>query len=160
MVTGKTVVILGGGLAGLAAAIPLIEEGFQVTVVERKPFLGGRASSYPIPSDRGQPPRGSEKTTSFANAPLAPHLPTLSAQQPPPHPTAREFIDNCQHVLLRCCTNLLDFYRRLGVEQSITFYDRYCFLDERGQLATLSSSPLPAPLHLLPSFLRFGPLAW
>ncbi len=23
-------------------------------------------------------------------------------------------IDNCQHVLLRCCNNLQDFYRRLG----------------------------------------------
>ena len=26
-----------------------------------------------------------------------------------------EVIDNCQHVLLRCCVNLLDFYNRLGV---------------------------------------------
>ena len=26
-------------------------------------------------------------------------------------------IDNCQHILLRCCNNLIDFYRRLGVDQ-------------------------------------------
>ena len=30
---------------------------------------------------------------------------------------AGELLDNCQHVLLGCCTNLLDFYRRLGVSE-------------------------------------------
>src|ERR1039458_3989383 len=30
---------------------------------------------------------------------------------------ASVLIDNCQHVLLRCCVNLLDFYARLGVRQ-------------------------------------------
>ena len=38
--------------------------------------------------------------------------------------------------------------------------DRDGILDERGRLATLSSSRLPAPLHVFPSFLRFGPLGW
>ena len=28
-----------------------------------------------------------------------------------------ETIDNCQHILLRCCVNLLDFYTRLGVRE-------------------------------------------
>ena len=32
---------------------------------------------------------------------------------------AAETIDNCQHVLLRCCVNLLDFYERLGVRDRI-----------------------------------------
>ena len=30
-------------------------------------------------------------------------------------PQTGEELDNCQHVLLGCCTNLIDFYRRLGV---------------------------------------------
>ena len=47
----KKVIILGGGLAGLAAAIILVEREFHVTIIERKPFLGGRASSFPIISD-------------------------------------------------------------------------------------------------------------
>ena len=34
--------MLGGGLAGLSAARSLIEMGFDVTLVEKRPFLGGR----------------------------------------------------------------------------------------------------------------------
>src|SRR5215467_3817177 len=44
-----TVAIAGGGLAGLAAACALSEAGFQVTVYEKRPFLGGRASPYEHP---------------------------------------------------------------------------------------------------------------
>lgn len=40
------VVVLGGGLAGLSAARSLIEMGFHVTLVEKRPFLGGRAFSF------------------------------------------------------------------------------------------------------------------
>jgi zeta-carotene desaturase len=71
-----------------------------------------------------------------------------------------EFVDNCQHVLLKCCTNLIDFYRRLGVQDGIAFHDRFVFLDTHGRLATLQGSPLTAPLHLLPAFSRFAPLTW
>src|SRR5215468_8244047 len=44
-----TVAIAGGGLAGLAAACALADAGFRVTVYEKRPFLGGRASSYEHP---------------------------------------------------------------------------------------------------------------
>jgi len=72
----KTVAVIGGGLAGLAASCALCNAGYAVTLYERRPYLGGRASSYE-------------------------------------HPGTGEVVDNCQHVLLGCCTNLLDFYRRL-----------------------------------------------
>jgi squalene-associated FAD-dependent desaturase len=39
-------VIVGGGLAGLAAAVALAERGVPVTVLESRPRLGGRASSF------------------------------------------------------------------------------------------------------------------
>ena len=42
----KKVVVLGGGLAGLSAALRLTEHDFDVTLVERRPFLGGRAFSF------------------------------------------------------------------------------------------------------------------
>src|SRR5277367_6620104 len=42
----KRVLILGGGLAGLAAAAALAPHGFQVTLVESRGRLGGRASSF------------------------------------------------------------------------------------------------------------------
>ena len=77
-----TVAVAGGGLAGLAAACALSDAGFRVTLFEKRPFLGGRASSYE-------------------------------------HPGTGEVVDNCQHVLLRCCVNLLNFYQRLGVRERI-----------------------------------------
>ena len=45
----KTVAILGGGVAGSSAAHELAERGFTVHVYERKPVLGGKASSIPVP---------------------------------------------------------------------------------------------------------------
>src|SRR4051794_3474501 len=44
---GKRVAVLGGGMAGLAAAHELIERGFKVDVYERK-ALGGKARSIPV----------------------------------------------------------------------------------------------------------------
>jgi squalene-associated FAD-dependent desaturase len=117
----KTVRIIGGGLAGLAAAVKLAEAGFQVTVHERRPVLGGRASSSP--TGEGE-----------------------------------EAVDNCQHVLMRCCTALWDFYGRIGVQDKIHFSGRLLFRDTTGATSVLSAVPLPAPLHLAPAFARFGAL--
>ena len=41
-----SVAIAGGGLAGLSAACDLVDAGFRVTLLEKRPFLGGRAYSY------------------------------------------------------------------------------------------------------------------
>lgn len=123
----KRVVVIGAGLAGLATSIVLAEHGFPVTLLERRPFLGGRATSYPVPQQVEAP---------------------------------EEYVDNCQHVLMRCCTNLIDFYRRLGVLDAIRFDDRFAFLDEHGRLSVLRGSILPAPFHFLPSFLFFRLLSW
>jgi squalene-associated FAD-dependent desaturase len=111
------VAVVGGGLAGLAAGCALSGVGFQVTLFERRPFLGGRASSYQ-------------------------------------HPGTGEVVDNCQHVLLGCCTNLIEFYRRIGVTDKIRWYDRLTFLEPGGRASTIGASALPAPLHTAPSFLR------
>ena len=55
----KKVVIVGGGLAGISAAKLLIEQGYTVSLVEKRPFLGGRAYSFSTPEldtdvDNGQ----------------------------------------------------------------------------------------------------------
>lgn len=113
-----TVAVVGGGLSGLAAACALASSGFGVTLFERKPYLGGRASSYE-------------------------------------HPGTGEVVDNCQHVLLGCCTNLLDFYHRLDVEDDIRWYERLTFIEPGGRSGTLAPSVLPAPLHSSLAFLRF-----
>jgi squalene-associated FAD-dependent desaturase len=43
------VVIIGGGLAGLAAASSLVDKGLRITLLESRPRLGGRASSFVDP---------------------------------------------------------------------------------------------------------------
>jgi zeta-carotene desaturase len=65
-----------------------------------------------------------------------------------------ETIDNCQHVLLRCCVNLLDLYRRLGVEDKIRFYREFFFIEPGGRTSVLKRGRLPAPAHFLGSFLN------
>src|SRR3954454_18010836 len=46
--SGPRVAVLGGGVAGLSAALELAERDFRVTVYERK-ALGGKARSIPVP---------------------------------------------------------------------------------------------------------------
>ena len=104
-------------MAGLAAGCALAEAGFRVSLFERRPYLGGRASSYQ-------------------------------------HPGTGEIVDNCQHVLLGCCTNLLDFYRRAGVEDKIRWYEKLTFLEPGGRASVIAPSALPAPLHTALAFLR------
>src|SRR5579863_2529666 len=65
-----------------------------------------------------------------------------------------EMIDNCQHVLLRCCVNLLDLYRRLGVESKIRFHREFHFIEPGGRTSVLKRGMLPAPAHFLGSFLK------
>ncbi|MDE3108646.1 MAG: hydroxysqualene dehydroxylase HpnE [Acidobacteriota bacterium] len=116
----QSVLVIGGGLAGLSSAVALADAGFHVRLFEKRPHLGGRATSYTLPD-------GSE-------------------------------VDNCQHVTLGCCTNLADFYRRAGANAKVRFYDRLYFADRAGKRSTIEASALPSPLHMAPSFLRFGAL--
>jgi squalene-associated FAD-dependent desaturase len=67
-----------------------------------------------------------------------------------------ETIDNCQHVLLRCCVNLMDFYQRLGVENDIAFHREIFFIEPGGRMSTLRAGLLPAPNHFAESFLRLS----
>src|SRR3954466_16313588 len=113
-----TVAVAGGGLAGLAAACALSHAGFRVTVFEKRPFLGGRASSYE-------------------------------------HPGTGEVVDNCQHVLFRVCTNLVEFYERIGMAGQIRWRQRMTFIEPGGRTSTMKSSFRPAPMHTAPSFLAF-----
>jgi zeta-carotene desaturase len=116
------VTVIGGGLAGLSSAVALADAGLRVRLFEKRPHLGGRATSYFLPD-------GSE-------------------------------IDNCQHVTLGCCTNLADFYRRVGAEDKIRFYERMSFVDKGGHRFAIGPTLLPPPFHMALSFLRFAALGW
>ncbi len=113
--------MLGGGLAGIAAAMRLVDAGVPVTLVETRKRLGGRATSFVDPA-------------------------------------TGEVLDNCQHVLMRCCTNLLDLYERLGVADCIDWCRRLYFIDPAGRVDVLERGGLPAPLHLLRRILNFASL--
>ncbi|HMG85882.1 MAG TPA: hydroxysqualene dehydroxylase HpnE [Terracidiphilus sp.] len=114
--TLRTVSVIGGGVAGMSAACALAEAGYRVQLVERRGYLGGRASSYL-------------------------------------HSGVNEVIDNCQHVLFGCCTNLIGFYRRIGVEKKIHWTREMTMIEPGGWRSKLGPSSLPAPLHGLPKLL-------
>ena len=114
-------VVIGGGLAGLSAACALVDQGVQVTLLEKRPFLGGRAYSF-TDTETGQE------------------------------------VDNGQHVYLGCCTAYTGFLQQLGVFERTTLQRRLRIpvVDRKGKVGLFSAAPfLPAPLHLLPSFLTF-----
>ena len=69
-----------------------------------------------------------------------------------------EHVDNCQHVTLGCCTNLEDFYRRIGSAGKIKFFDRLLFQDPQGRTGEMQAGMLPAPFHMTGSFAGFAPL--
>lgn len=69
-----------------------------------------------------------------------------------------EHVDNCQHVTLGCCTNLEDFYRRVGSADKIKFFDRLFFLDPQGRRGEIQAGVFPAPFHMTGSFAAFAPL--
>lgn len=54
----RRVTVVGGGLAGVAAAVVLAERGVKVTLHEAEPTLGGRLSSWP---DRLSPHAGGDE---------------------------------------------------------------------------------------------------
>ena len=48
LTTSKKVAVVGGGLAGVSAAIYLAERNFDVTIFEKDSFLGGKVGSWPV----------------------------------------------------------------------------------------------------------------
>ncbi len=118
--------VIGGGLAGLSAACAMVDQGVSVTLLEKRPFLGGRAFSF-TDAETGQE------------------------------------VDNGQHVYLGCCNAYTGFLQQLGVlDQTMLQQNlRIPVVDSAGKVGMFSAAPfLPAPLHLLPSFISFPHLGF
>lgn len=123
----SSAIVVGAGIAGMAAAVRLAEAGVRVTVLETRKKLGGRA-------------------TSFADV------------------RSGETLDNCQHVVLGCCTNYLDLLERLGTRGEIRWDRAQHWAEADGdgaRISTVEPGALPAPLHfsgsmLKAKFLTFG----
>jgi squalene-associated FAD-dependent desaturase len=112
----RTVAIVGGGVAGIAAAVAAVDAGWRVELVETRIKLGGRATSF-------------DDVRSGVE------------------------LDNCQHVVMGCCTNMLELYDRLGVLDEVEWHETLWFARGGGAFDRLAIAPvLPAPLHYSPSF--------
>jgi len=113
-----SVAIVGGGLAGLSAAVALCTTGCRLRLFESRRRLGGRATSFR-------------------------------------EPISGELVDLCQHVSMRCCTNLADLARRTGIAGAFQSTDVLHFIGPDGRQSDLQGSRwLPAPLHLGPALRR------
>lgn len=119
----RRVAIVGGGLAGLAAAVDLKDRGWNVEVFERSRLLGGRATSFEIDGHE---------------------------------------VDNGQHVFLACCTEFIDFVERIGMVNRLHLQDRFdvVALSKSGVRSRLRAASLPAPFHLVASFMRYRHMKW
>lgn len=116
----RTVAIVGGGVAGIAAAVRAADAGWRPVLIETRTRLGGRAMSF-------------DDVRSGVE------------------------LDNCQHVVMGCCTNILELYDRLGVLGELDWHETLWFARGNGASDRLSIAPLlPAPLHYAPSFARMG----
>lgn len=70
-------------------------------------------------------------------------------------PKTKNWVDNCQHVGLGCCTELIEFVNRLGSPDAFRRIPELRFLSPDGRVGFIRSSKfLPPPLHLAPSFLK------
>ena len=116
--TRLRVVVVGGGLAGIAAALECADRGADVTLLEARPGLGGA-------------------TFSIRRHGL--------------------WLDNGQHVFLRCCTAYRALLARLGVEADVVLQERLSIPilhPDRGR-SRLRRNRLPAPLHLAGAIGRY-----
>jgi squalene-associated FAD-dependent desaturase len=116
------VVVVGGGLAGITAALDCADSGAAVTLLEVRPRLGGAAYSF-------------ERDGLW--------------------------LDNGQHVFLRCCVAYRALLDRLGTTAQTVLQDRLAIpvLAPGRPAAWLRRAGLPAPLHLAGSLLRYRHLS-
>jgi squalene-associated FAD-dependent desaturase len=110
--------VVGGGLAGIAAALELADGGAEVTLLEARPRLGG--ATFSVERDG-------------------------------------LWLDNGQHVFLRCFTEYLRLLQRLGVADQVVLQDRLDIpvLSPDGRSTHLRRSGLPAPFHLGGAIARY-----
>lgn len=120
--TGPRIAVVGGGLAGITAALACADTGAAVTLYESRRQLGGA---------------------------------TFSIRH------GDYWLDNGQHIALRCCTAYRSLLTQLGVADRLTVQPRLDVpvLAPGGRRAVLARYALPAPLQLGPSLLRYGHLS-
>ncbi|MBM3677249.1 MAG: FAD-dependent oxidoreductase, partial [Actinobacteria bacterium] len=112
------VAVVGGGLAGIAAALDCADAGHRVTLLESRAWLGG--ATFSIERDG-------------------------------------LWLDNGQHVFMRCCTAYRAFVERIGAADGVVLQDRLDVpvLAPGARGSRLRRSVLPAPLQLGSALARY-----
>jgi hydroxysqualene dehydroxylase len=136
------VAIIGGGYAGMAAAVALAGRGIAVTVFESAQQLGGRARGLPL-SHRGIT---SDLAAVFGQ-------PSRMASSSIRDGEGETQLDNGQHLLLGCYRQTLRMIEQVGGNIEKDFLRLPLQLDLHGEFS-LKAPRLPAPLHLLVALLR------
>jgi hydroxysqualene dehydroxylase len=121
-VSGPRIAVVGGGLAGITAALECADSGAAVTLYESRPRLGGATFSF--------------RHNGY-------------------------WLDNGQHIALRCCTAYRALLARLGVADGLDMQQRLDVpvLAPGRPPVSLKRTALPAPLHLAASLVRYGHLS-
>ncbi|ADE11672.1 hydroxysqualene dehydroxylase HpnE [Sideroxydans lithotrophicus] len=142
--------IIGGGYAGMAAAVELADRGIPVTVFESAKQLGGRArgvrTPHPVLHDKKRFPPSIQ---------LSPE----GGKGNRPLPGDTLILDNGQHLLLGCYRETLRLIEKVGGDISQDFMRLPLQLDLHGQFS-LKAPRLPAPFHLLAGLLQAQGLTW
>lgn len=141
------IAVIGGGYAGMAAAVALAEQGIQVTVFESARQLGGRARGVSFFTTRGH----NDEQPPFH---LSPSAGGKSERQ-----NQHLILDNGQHLLLGCYHQTLRLIEQVGGNIEADFLRLPLQLDLHGHFA-LQAPRLPAPFHLLIALLKAQGLSW
>jgi len=125
----KSILVIGSGWAGLAAAVELSSRGLPVTLLESSKQVGGRA-------------RRSEFKPNV-------ELPGISTNENEYHHVS---VDNGQHIILGAYRSILSMLNTIGLNERKLFkrHMLYMHMLERSKKPLrLKVNRLPAPLHLI-----------
>ncbi len=116
--TEPRVAVVGGGLAGITAALDLAAGGADVVLLESRGWLGG--ATFSIERDG-------------------------------------LWLDNGQHVFMRCCTAYRALIDRIGARDGVVLQERLDVpvVAPGGRTGRLRRTALPAPLQLAAALVRF-----
>jgi len=142
--------IIGGGYAGMAAAVELAARGVNVTVFESARQLGGRARGVSTPH---------QVLTTNQLAPPSLQLSSTGREGAPPLTGDALILDNGQHLLLGCYRETLRLIEAVGGNLEQDFLRLPLQLDLHGHLR-FRAPALPAPLHLLAALAGAEGLSW
>jgi len=134
-------VVIGGGVAGIAASTALADAGFRVELIEKRPLLGGRASSF-VDSQTGRRLDECQHGTMRCCTNLADLLERLGSHDKVDYHDTIHFLDSGgRRSVIRGCGLPAPFHTSLSflTFRSLGLRDKLAIA--RGMLAMLRSRP-------------------